>query len=487
MTLSGNTRVYDLLKSHPFLEEFLAEQSPKFEMLKNRMARATVGRLATLRTAAEIAGLDLATLLEVIAAEIERQTGSRPKMDLAGATTTRTRTERIEILKSIIMELHDGGDPERVQKRFAEAVADVEASEIAAMEEELIRSGLPVSEVQRLCDVHVGAFRQALDEHVDVTAPPGHPVQTYRADNREISRLGDLLGELAQKAEKDGASEKLFRRAMELLDQLAGVENHYQRKENQLFPLLERHDVTGPSKVMWGIHDEVRAQLKAVRQTAQQGDAAAFAHGAAGLGRTLIEMIYKEEKILFPMAIQQLSDEEWAEIRRGEDTLGYVLAQPAADWPAEETTQTGREIARDDPHSGLLALSTGELSLEQVNLLFTHLPVDVTYVDETDTVRFYSEGPERIFPRTPAVIGRQVQNCHPPKSVSIVEGILASFRDGSKSAAEFWIQLDGRFIHIRYFTIRDKNAVYRGCLEVSQDVSDIRTLAGERRLLEWEQ
>jgi len=245
--------------------------------------------------------------------------------------------------------------------------------------------------------------------------------------------------------------------------------------------------VTGPSKVMWGIHDEIRAQLKAVRQTAQQGDAAAFAHGAAGLGRALTEMVYKEEKILFPLATQHLSEEEWAEIRGGEDELGYVLAQPAADWPAAEAGQTGRQAPRDDPHSGLLALSTGELSLEQVNLLFTHLPVDVTYVDESDTVRFYSEGPERIFPRTPAVIGRKVQNCHPPKSVSIVEGILASFRDGSKSAAEFWIQLDGRFIHIRYFAIRDKNAVYRGCLEVSQDVSDIRTLAGERRLLEWEQ
>lgn len=128
---------------------------------------------------------------------------------------------------------------------------------------------------------------------------------------------------------------------------------------------------------------------------------------------------------------------------------------------------------------------TGDIDMEQLNLILCNLPVDVSFVDEADTVRFYSEGPDRIFPRSPAVIGRKVQFCHPPKSLNVVQDILDSFRAGRQSVAEFWLQLGPRFIHIRYFALRDKAGTYRGCLEVSQDVTGIRALQGERRLLEW--
>jgi DUF438 domain-containing protein len=495
VSLSGSTRIRDLLEVHPFLEDFLVALNPKFAMLRSRMARATVGRLATLQTAAEIADVQLPDLLQAVAREIERQTGTRSDFDRAGTERARTRAERIEILKSIVSDLHAGGDLREAQTRFAQAVVDVDASEVAEMEEELIRSGLPVSEVQRLCDVHVGAFREALDEHVGVSAPPGHPVHTYLADNQEITRLADELAQLAREAAQEGGRAKIPSHAAEVLAQLLGVENHYQRKENQLFPLLERHDVSGPSKVMWGVHDEIRMQLRSVRQAAEQSDASTFAREAVALSRSLIEMVYKEEKILFPMSMESLSEAEWAEIRRGEDVLGYVLTEPAVDWPTQgspppvpgprETLPGTPASPGGSPANGLLQLATGELTLEQVRLLLTHLPVDVTYVDETDTVRFYSEGPERIFPRSPAVIGRKVQNCHPPKSVAIVEEILDAFRAGRRDVAEFWIPLGEKFVHIRYFAIRSAEGVYRGCLEVSQDVTDIRHLEGERRLLDW--
>ena len=198
----------------------------------------------------------------------------------------------------------------------------------------------------------------------------------------------------------------------------------------------------------------------------------------------LVEMVYKEEKILFPMSLQTLSDDEWAEIRRGEDEIGYVLALPAARRPDETASSTSED--REAGDNGLHGLMTGDISLAQLNLILSSLPVDLSFVDETDTVRFYSEGPERIFPRSPAVIGRKVQNCHPPQSVHTVQDILDTFRAGTQSVAEFWIELQGRFIHIRYFAIRDKENNYRGCLEVSQDVTGIRALEGERRLLEWE-
>ena len=266
-----------------------------------------------------------------------------------------------------------------------------------------------------------------------------------------------------------------------MLRALAGLENHYQRKENQLFPILERHGVTGPSQVMWGVHDQIRAAIKSAREAVERKDAQGFSTVAAALARDIVEMVYKEEKILFPLSLQTLTEQEWIEVRRGEDTLGYELARPAAAWP--EDLRVGEAPASSD--DGLLSLLTGEMSLEQVNLVFTHLPVDLSFVDENDEVRFYSEGPDRIFPRSPAVIGRKVQNCHPPKSVHMVQEILDSFRAGTQSMAEFWIRLQGRFIHIRYFAVRDRAGAYRGCLEVSQDVTRIRELQGERRLLEW--
>jgi hypothetical protein len=481
MKLSGSTKVHGLLVAYPFLEDFLAAQSPKFEMLRNRMARATIGRVATLRTAASIANLDVNALLQSLAAEIERRTGKRPELEAADAASP-TRGQRLEELKQIIGHLHAGGDLDEARARFARAVEDVEASEIAAMEEELIRGGLPVSEVQRLCDVHVGAFRQVLDEHAEVETPAGHPVHTYMAANKVITELANSLGGVAREIAAGKDVDGNLVHSLDVLGRLAGVENHYQRKENQLFPVLERHGVTGPSQVMWGVHDEIRAALKDTRAAAEKRDARAFSTAAPALARDIIEMVYKEEKILFPLALQTLSEDEWVDLRRGEDELGYALAKPAAPWPSGQGAAPASPSAAGQ---GLLGLLTGELSLDQMNLIFTHLPVDLSFVDETDTVRFYSEGLARIFPRSPAVIGRKVQNCHPPKSVHVVQDILDSFRAGKQSVAEFWILLHGKFIHIRYLAIRDKAGVYRGCLEVSQDVTEIRQLQGEHRLLEW--
>ncbi|HNU67899.1 MAG TPA: DUF438 domain-containing protein [Myxococcota bacterium] len=480
MKFSADTKINDLLNAYPFLEDFLASYESKFEMLRNKMTRATIGRIATVRTAAGIANIDLDALVAAIAAEIARHTGAFPEIGESTAPA-QTRESRLAALKEVISDLHAGGDLEAARQKFAAAVEDVEATEIAAMEEELIRGGLPVSEVQRLCDVHVGAFREALDGHAELQAPPGHPVDTYMAANKVISTLANRLGEIARQVSGSGNAAAALSSAIGILDGLAGLENHYQRKENQLFPLLERYKVMGPSQVMWGVHDQIRAAMKKVRAAAVAGDAATFAADAPALARDIVEMIYKEEKILFPMAMQTFTDDEWAEVRHGEDELGYVLATPAAPFPAKRHVAAPAQVRL----SGLAGLMTGDIDMEQLNLILCNLPVDVSFVDEADTVRFYSEGPDRIFPRSPAVIGRKVQFCHPPKSLNVVQDILDSFRAGRQSVAEFWLQLGPRFIHIRYFALRDKAGTYRGCLEVSQDVTGIRALQGERRLLEW--
>ena len=491
MQLSANTKINDLLSTHPFLEDFLAAYNPHFGMLKNKIARATVGRVATLGAASRIAGVDVDALLRDLAAAIEKETKTRP--EVVGGEAEMNRDQRIAMLGHIIAGLHDGGDLATARAQFAQAVGDVDAGEIAAMEEEMIKGGLPVGEVQRLCDVHVGAFRDSLDQKKDLAPPPGHAVQTYLADNKIITTLADHLTELGRKLAADKAlATELLPAAVAALAKYDGLDNHYKRKENQLFPMLERHGVTGPSQVMWGVHDQIRTQWKAARKAAEAGDITTLVDAIPALGRGMVEMVYKEEKILLPLAMEKLTAEEWIEEKRGEDELGYALAKPAIAIKPSSLRVAGAQAASPAPAPapaapgpGLLNLSTGALSLEMVDLMLRHLPLDLSFVDENDVVLYYSESKERIFPRTPAAIGRTVQNCHPPKSVDTVNRILESFRAGTKDLAEFWINVGPRFIQIRYFAVRDNAGKYRGCLEVTQDIGAIRALEGERRLLDW--
>jgi hypothetical protein len=211
-------------------------------------------------------------------------------------------------------------------------------------------------------------------------------------------------------------------------------------------------------------------------------DAEAALSKVRDLLKALSDMVYKEERILFPMALENLQQDDWIRVRRGEEEIGYAWEQPEADWPSEAVAAASVPAAA----AGLLNLDTGVLSLEQVNLMLKALPVDISFVDEDDEVRYYSATKERIFPRSPAVVGRKVQNCHPQKSMHMVQRILDEFRTGNKDEAEFWIELGGKFIHIRYFAIRDDGGAYKGCLEVSQDVTGIRALSGQKRLLDWQ-
>jgi len=268
---------------------------------------------------------------------------------------------------------------------------------------------------------------------------------------------------------------------LSILDRLGQIDRHYLRKENQLFPILETKGITGPSKVMWALHDDIRGFFKDVRKRVTDEKMEKVAVDA--LVKMVNDMIYKEEHILFPMALETLSEDEWAKVGKGEEEIGYAWIKPEAQWkPAVESFQQALLAEK----VGSLNLDTGQLTAEQVNLIMTHLPVDISFVNEHDEVVYYSASPERIFPRSPGVIGRKVQNCHPPKSVGMVEKILAEFKAGTKSNADFWIQMKGRFLLIRYIAVRDAEGGYRGCLEVSQDVTAIKKLEGQKRLLDWE-
>ncbi len=235
----------------------------------------------------------------------------------------------------------------------------------------------------------------------------------------------------------------------------------------------------GPSQVMWSLDDDIRGMLKELMLLLESADSLKFSAAAKTAIQTIRDMIYKEEHILYPVSIDTLSEEEWAAVKAGEHEIGYAWIEPAV-----SKNDNSQKRTFNNQNDGKLELDTGVMTLEQVNLLLKHLPVDISFVDENDEVAYYSATEERIFPRSPAVIGRKVQNCHPPKSVHVVKEILGDFRSGKRSTAEFWIQMQGKFIHIRYFAVRGADGKYKGCLEVSQDVTDIRKLEGEKRLLD---
>ncbi len=491
MTITPKTTVHTLLKEYPFLLDFLAAYNPEFKKLTNPVLRRTMGRMATMDTVAELGNVPLNVLIEDVVAEVERQTGSRPPVaDVAGLDTM--DPARLEELHAIVKDLHAGKTVEEVKPRFEELIKDVEATEIAAMEQKLIEGGVPDTEVKRLCDVHVQVFADALADHAPIVVPAGHPLDTFQRENQALLQVTASLRKVAEAIGEppDGAAWGRLKGALsDTVERLAGVDKHYLRKENQLFPFLEEHGVEGPSKVMWAIHDDIRALIKQARQTIAADDAALAVSTCLALAKMVDDMVTKEEQVLHPMSIDTLTDEEWVKIRAGEGDIGYAFIEGVPEWPAPGTADeagaagapAGAAPAGGD---GVLALHTGDLKLEELNLVLGALPIDFQYVDEHDRVRFYSEG-HRIFPRSPGVIGRKVQNCHPPQSVHKVQQIVDAFRSGEKSTAEFWIEMQGKFLHISYFAVRDEGGNYRGVVETVQDVTGIRALEGQRRLLDW--
>ena len=245
--------------------------------------------------------------------------------------------------------------------------------------------------------------------------------------------------------------------------------------------MLERHGIEAPPKVMWEVHDEIRLKYHNAVKTLQTGPRSEAVHTLRELIRLVDDMIIKEEQILFPMALETLTEEDWARARNGDDEIGYAFGVvPGNQWQPVDISTDGVYTK-----PGLLDLATGRLPLELVNLMLCNLPVDMSFVDSEDKVAFYSDSGHRIFPRSPEVIGRDVKNCHPSKSVKIVSEILESFKSGEQQKAEFWLELGGKFIHIQYLALHSKNGTYLGCLEVGQDATHVRSLKGERRLLEW--
>lgn len=342
-----------------------------------------------------------------------------------------------------------------------------------------------------MCDLHSQVTREVMVPlQVQNALAPGHPLDTFKRENEALQRvLADMRSCMTsiQALAPDQDLTPHLLRFRQALNDLMDVDKHYQRKEHALFSCLERHGITGPSKVMWAKDDDARLLLKqlsvALRKpnlTAGEWNGSIVELANSALS-AVQEMIYKEENILFPMARTTLTEAEWAEIWQASPQYGWCLVDPREGYQPKADAAN----ANDSLPRGTVALPTGNISVEQLAAVFSTLPLDLTFVDANDRVAFFTEGPSRIFARSRAIIGRKVQNCHPPSSVEIVDRILDDFREGRQNVAEFWIKFQEKFVHIRYFAVRDKQRTYLGTLELTQDIAPLKALEGERRLLQY--
>ena len=397
-----------------------------------------------------------------------------------------------QAIRDLIKELHAGARPEEVKEKFKEALGGIGAADISRIEGELIEEGMPAEEIRRLCDVHLAVFQDSLQGVAKTLASPGHPIHTLMEEHKILLQFTDKLNNVAEKikgAKSFAAAGESMKRLNYIAKHFKESEKHYVREENVLFPYLEKHGITHPPAIMWAEHNDIREEKKKLYKLVEVEESMSFEEFTRKLGELaentgdmLSSHFYKESNILFPAALKVISEDEWRDIRKQCDELGYCCFTPEyAKGVVQPTGESASQTALAD--TGKVIFKTGEFLTEELEAVLNTLPVDITFVDKEDRVRYFSQSKERIFPRTKAIIGRKVEQCHPQKSLHVVEEILNDFRENRRDRAEFWISLEGRLIYIRYFAVRDKAGKYLGCLEVTQDITDIKKIEEEKRLL----
>ena len=381
-----------------------------------------------------------------------------------------------DVLKEIIRGIHNGMPLEQAKEKFLSEAGSVTSLEIASLEQSLIDDGMDPSEIKKFCNVHALLFEASLENTMKDPDSPSHPVNIFKKENRELEKLAASLKSLTE-SEAPPAAVKA------LVTKLLDVEKHYTRKEQLLFPYLEKQGFMGPSKVMWGKDNEIRDLFKATLAALKATSAGntAYREPLNKLLEEILGMIFKEENILFPTALEKLSASEWEAILRESPDIGYCFIRP----PEEvELLGSARGSGVTELRDNKVKFPSGELSPDELQNMLNGLPLDITFVGADGTVKYFSENAERIFVRTRAVLGRKVENCHPPKSIDRVLEIVNSFREGKRNSASFWLTLNNRFIHITFIALRDAKGDYLGTVELTQDLTGLRALTGERRLLD---
>ncbi|ALV63543.1 hypothetical protein ADU37_CDS18440 [Thermococcus sp. 2319x1] len=436
-----------------------------------------------------------------------------------------TREYKKEQLKKLLLRIHEGESVEKLKEEFRAVLSNISPLEIPLIEQELVKEGISARDIAKMCDLHVELFREAVkgtEELEERDLPDGHPLKTLYQENKEIMKDAEMLNLYARTlatTKDERMREEILGVLEEIVSSLRMVGfTHYNREEMLIFPYIERRGLTAMATVLWTKHDEIRAMIKQLAELLGKRDempweefVERFKAKAGEAAFALSDMVFRENNIFYPTLRALLSEGEWKAIRMQEGEMGYYKVNPPA-WNPEvkplhpweinpelsveqllglpkEVQQAlkGQPLEFDKSElrrEGDIDLGTGYVSVEELKAIFEALPVDITFIDRDDRLRFFSPG-ERIFARTPSVLGRPVQLCHPPKSVYVVNKILRAFKEGRKKEATFWLKLGGKYVYIKYVPLFNEKGDYIGTLEMTMDIAPYKKIEGEKRLLDW--
>ncbi|KXB07072.1 diguanylate cyclase [candidate division MSBL1 archaeon SCGC-AAA382K21] len=428
-----------------------------------------------------------------------------------------------EKIKELLKELQAGEEIDELREEFKDLLQEISPQEIPSIEQELVKEGVKPAEIAEMCDIHLEIFRESVQSKFELgEISEGHPLRTLYQENGKITKDAELLNLKASSLKEAVGHEERMEKIKDLgklvSDFMMMDKTHYVRQEMIIFPHIEKRGIKAVPRVLWRKHNENMEMVKGILDMISEKpeDPERFMEklqeASQELSESLLDMVFRENNILYPTLEELLAEEEWIAIKEQEPEVGYYKVEPGDDWDPDGSPKYPYEVSEEiseerlealpggiksilgdqklEPDRYLLKkskdkeLDTGFLNLTEINALLANLPVDLTFIDSDNRVRYFSGG-ERIFPRTRSVLGRPVKFCHPPESVEVVKKILKEFKAGGIDEAEFWIEMGGKFVHIRYFPISDQKGNYLGALEVTQDVTHIRELEGERRILDW--
>ena len=389
---------------------------------------------------------------------------------------------RKQTLKDIIKRLHNGESVEDVKEEFEKTFAGVSANEISEAEAELMKEGIKVEEIQSLCDVHASVFKGSIEEIHNPTNPskiPGHPLNTLMKENRKIESIIEKINSNIIELDKD----ENYSNLLSSIEELDIINIHYQKKENLIFPIMEKYGIVAPPQVMWGVDDEIRDMIKFLKVILKENieNSQSIITKVGEMISKINEMIFKEENIMIPMIVEKFTEDDWKTIVEGSGDFDTIVEE-SGDYKAKIEKEAKVE-EKEQLKDGMISLPSGYFTAEELTCMLNTLPFDITFVGKDDKVKYFSENGERTFPRTRAIIDREVSNCHPPKSVHIVEKIVEDFKAGKKDNEDFWIKLGEQYVLIRYFAVRNSQGEYLGVLEVTQNIKPIQEITGEKRLM----
>ena len=385
-----------------------------------------------------------------------------------------TMEERQEILKNLMLRLHAGEDKEVIQEEFNEVFDEISPYEIQLMERNLMSEGITFAEIMSLCNVHANLMGSKVNTQTSVAdfEQPGHPVHVMKMENLAIRGALDRVERLLVNylETKDSTIEKGLRRQISLLDQF---ENHYQRKEYAMFPIMEKKGITAPPKVMWGVHDQIIDLYSDFKKALNDGKESTLEEFQIARDE-MLEMIQKEENILIPMVEQVFHVDDWETIASQSPDYGYCIVKPEKEWAVKKSFSPVKEETQVESE-GDIPLSTGSLSLKELNLILNLLPMELSFVDAQNIVKYYNEGngEEKIFKRTPSAIGRDVILCHPPRVHETVQTIFEQLKSKQKEKEEMWFKTEDKMVHVTYHAVWDEEGKYMGCLEYDQDIKPL--------------